>query len=380
MPRLRSRKVIRRILRALARLALGSALLLAAAILAFTLSSPPMRLQFQPTPEAARHPKRVEGVANYARDEVDTFYTYPEWYIVWSYQAKADFQKAHLPSGYSYFGDIGQFWQAYSRIYAATRAIYSFPTGDHIMLAVIGSSLTVEYTLKGLYEETIGRISEWSSGYEMVPEDDYAAKVAQDYAVFVHIRPFYEFSFRRALYGLWSSTPFRARHLMRSVERRAWLSLDYAVEAAYCEAIELATHATYGFEDVNTAAWITFPNDAKASVFGSMPVMKMAKDLGSGEAIVEIPRYQEFTADALKLIAKGAQFRQIAGNELMLISGTAAKNWINTPSHVQLILSQPLLVDRAKTRVVMLVRVPELHEVIPELEARGVVLEHLYDY
>src|ERR1035441_937095 len=87
------------------------ALLFLATVVVFSLCSRPIRLLFSPTAEATRHPRQAEDVANYARDEVDTFYTYPEWYIVWSYQAKADFQQTHLPSGYSYFGDIAQFWQ-----------------------------------------------------------------------------------------------------------------------------------------------------------------------------------------------------------------------------------------------------------------------------
>lgn len=350
------------------------------AVVVFPLCSRPINLRYSPTPEALRHQIQVAGVANYARDEVDTFYTYPEWYIVWSYQAKADFQLNHLPSGYSYFGDIGQFWEAYSRVYAATRRSYPFATGDHIMLAVIGSSLTVEYALKGLYEETVGRVSEWTSRGQMTAEDQYAASVAEHYAAFVHVRPFYEFSFAHALSGLWKDTPLRGAHLLRTVERRAWLSLDYAVESAYCEVIELATHATYGIEDVNTAAWIEFPADAKARLLASLPSMKIVKELGAGEAIVEIPRYQEFTSDAQMLIQNGVHFHQIAGNELIVVSAIAPSGWVSSSNNLQLLLSEPLLTDTNKTRAVLLGKVSELHEVLPLLEQQGLVLEHLYDY
>jgi hypothetical protein len=129
----------------------------------FSISARPFNLDFPPTPEANRHPSQAAGLQNYARDEVDTFYTFPEWYIVWSYQAKADFQQANLPSGYSYFGDIAQYWRAYARIYGATRHAYPFATGAHVMLTVIGTSFSVEYALKGAYEKTIGRLSEWTS-------------------------------------------------------------------------------------------------------------------------------------------------------------------------------------------------------------------------
>jgi len=311
---------------------------------------------------------------------VDTFYTFPEWYIVWSYQSKADFQHASLPSGYSYFGDIGQFWQAYSRMYAATRRVYPFAIGDHVMLAVIGSSFSVEYALKGTYESTVGRLSEWTSGHQMVPEDEYAAKVTADYASFVHIRPFYEFSFAKALRGLWSETPFRTKHLVRTLERRLWFSLDYAVESFYCELIELATHATYGYEDVSTAAWIKFPEPAKTQLIASMKSIKMARDLGPTEAIIEVPRYQEFTTEVRTLVDHGARFSQIAGNELIVISAIAPSGSVTPESNVQLLLKQPILTGQGRTRTVLLVRVSDLNEVLGSLERQGLKVEHLYDY
>jgi hypothetical protein len=369
MPPSRVRKILLRLLCVLACIVM----LGLAAVIVFTIHCRGTRLLFSPTPEALRHPDQAAGISHYARPEVDTYYTYPEWYIVWSYQSKADYQRNHLPSGYSYFGDIGQFWQAYCCVYSATRANYPFPAGDHIMLVVIGSSFSVEYALKGLYEETAGRLSEWTSHHQAVAEDGYAAQVAESYAAFVHIRPFYEFSFSRALRGLWSSTPLRTTHLVRTIERRAWLTLDYSVEAVYCELIELATHAIYGFEDTTTAAWVEFPVSGNSSV-------RILRDLGNNQAIVEIPRYQEFTTAALALIHDGVRFRQIAGNDLIVISAIAPSGWKNSVPDLQLLLAQPLLTDPGNTRIVLLCRVPELHNTLPELQHQGLKIEHLYDY
>lgn len=355
-------------------------LLTLAGAFAFTLHCRPTRLLFIPTPEISRHPVQTEGIANYARPEEDTFYTYPEWYIVWSYQSKADFQSNHLPSGYSYFGDIGQFWRASCCVFAATRAHYPFPTGDHIMLAVIGSSFTVEYALKGLYEETIGRLSEATSHHQPVAEDTYAAQVAAGYAEFVHVRPFYEFSFAHALHGLWSGTPFRATHLVRTIERRAWLTLDYSVEAVYCEIIQLGTHATYGFEDTSTAAWIEFPPSDNRHIVTPPTSFRVLRDLGDHQAIVQIPRYQEFTTAAQDLIHNGARFHQIAGNELIVVSAISPVYWTNRLPNLQLLLAQPLLTDTGNKRNVLLCRVTELHTVLPALENQGLKIEHIYDY
>src|SRR6266545_2140813 len=52
---------------------------------------------------AAERKKLTADIKGYARPEESTYLTYPEWYIVWSYQEKADYQEKHLPSGFPYF-------------------------------------------------------------------------------------------------------------------------------------------------------------------------------------------------------------------------------------------------------------------------------------
>src|SRR5258708_23163259 len=101
------------------------------------------------------------------------------------------------------------------------------------MLMVIGSSFSVEYALKGAYEKTMGRVSEWIAGGEPVEEDIYASRVAKEYADFVHIRPFYEFTFAESLAGLWRENSLWGLYPIRKWERKAFLSLAYAVVALY---------------------------------------------------------------------------------------------------------------------------------------------------
>src|SRR5262249_58144350 len=51
------------------------------------------------------------------------------------------------------------------------------------------TSFTVEYGLKGLYEKTVGRLTEWIAGNEMTDEDHYAALLAREYGTFVRKPP-----------------------------------------------------------------------------------------------------------------------------------------------------------------------------------------------
>jgi hypothetical protein len=131
---------------------------------------------------------------------------------------------------------------------------------------------------------------------------------------------------------------------------------------------------------VSTAAWIKFPEAAKAQLIASVKSIKIARDLGPTEAIIEVPRYQEFTTDVRTLVGHGARFSQFAGNELIVISAIAPSGSITPESSVQMLLKQPILMGQGRTRVVLLVRVSGLNEVLASLERQGLKVEHLYNY
>ncbi len=250
----RARKWFRRLLFAIA----AAVCVFVAGAIVFALHCSTVRGQFQPSPASSAG----AGIAGYARAEDASFLEYAEWYIVWSYREKAAVQQARLPSAFPYFGAIGQYWSGYCCSYEVVRGRYPFNLGDHLMLVVIGTSFTIEYALKGAYEDTIGRLTEWTAGNEPVEEDRYAARVARNYGDFVEDRPFYEFPFFHALRGLWSDTKLWGPHAVRKWERKAWLSLDYGIEGLYCGVIELASHATYGVEDDATYAWIEHASES----------------------------------------------------------------------------------------------------------------------
>lgn len=368
----RTRRVFRWAIRAI--LAIVAVGIIAAIVFSFRCRAPGLR--FQPSSESERHPEQANGVAHYTRPEEDTFYSYPEWYIVWSYQAKADFQRTRLPSHYTYFADIAQYWRNYCCVFSIARKKYPVAWPEHVMLVVIGTSFSVEYALKGAYENTFGRLSEWSSHHQLTAEDGYAADIAEDYARFVHIRPFYEYSFARALGGLWRQVPLRGEHWVRKTERRGWLTLDYGVEAIYCELIQLSTHATYGYEDTTTSAWVTA---SSPPAFATIPHLRVLKDLGSGSYIVEFPRYQEFTARSLDSVHSGITFVQIAGNHNILVS-IIADHPFSSPAGAEMVRSNAIPSEPGRSRVALLCQVKDLSAVLRELENQAVTIEHIYDY
>lgn len=324
-----------------------------------------------PLPRPPERARATAGIEAYSRPEPDTYLGYPEWYIVWSYQEKADWQEKHLPSGFPHFAEVRQFWGGSCCIARLTQGSYAFS------VAVIGTSFSVEYILKGAYEETIGMLTEWLSGNDPTEEDRFAYEVARKYADFVHVRPFYEFPFLQQVKGLWSQTHLWGPHPIRKWERKAFLTLDYGIEGSYSWVIEKASHATYGHEPATTYAWI---ENADETLFQELPQVRKIKQVAAGAYIVEMPRYQEFTAVASALAGRDVHFVEVAGNTQILLSALAPSSWRFDLSSGRLLFSEPILTRPEQRRVLIYCEVGSLHTVLNELGARGLILEHVYDY
>jgi hypothetical protein len=309
----------------------------------------------------------------------DSYFSYPEWYIVWSYEERAQFLPKNLPSGFPYFASIGQYWRSYCFICGITQSRHQFNFGDHLSSFVLGGSFALEYSIRGAYEQTIGRASEWTSSHELVEEDAYAARVAREYADFVYIRPFYEFHFAHALKQLWKETPLWGKHPIRKWERKFILSIDYGLEAVYAETLQAASHITYGVESADTYAVI---ENATDSLFQEFPHITKIREVGPQSYVAIIPRYQEFTDVSLQLAKHGVRFAQIAGNDEIMLTVVTPKNWTyDLPAEEGSVLfTENFLTQPDVKRIALECPVPALHSVLKDFSARGVKIEHIYDY
>src|SRR6266403_1857558 len=309
----------------------------------------------------------------------DSYFSYPEWYIVWSYEERAQYLPRNLPGGFPYFASIGQYWRSYCFICGLTQSRHQFNFGDHLSSFVLGGSFALEYSIRGAYEQTIGRLSEWTSSHELVEEDAYAARVAREYADFVYIRPFYEFHFGHALKELWKETPLWGKHPIRKWERKFILSVDFGIEAVYAHAMLFASHLTYGVESGDTYAWLDKATD---SVFQEYPRVKIVEETARQSYVVSIPRYQEFTDLAVKLANRDVHFVQIAGNDIIMLTVVGSKTWnYDLPANeASLLFTENFLTQSQVKRFALECPVRSLHSVLTQLAGRGVKIEHIYDY
>lgn len=309
----------------------------------------------------------------------DSYFSYPEWYIVWSYEERAQYLPKNLPSGFPYFASVGQYWRSYCFICGLTQSRHQFNLGDHLSSFVLGGSFALEYSIRGAYEQTIGRVSEWTSSHELVEEDAYAARVAREYADFVYIRPFYEFHFAHALKQLWKETPLWGKHPIRKWERRFILSTDYGLEAIYAEILQAASHITYGIESADTYAWI---ENAPQSLFQEFPRVKIVEETARQSYVVIIPRYQEFTDLAVSLAKRDVHFVRIAGNEEIMVTIVvpANRNCDLPADESSILFTENFLTRRDLKRMALECPVHSLHTVLKNLSERGAKIEHIYDY
>ena len=314
------------------------------------------------------------NIQDYSRAEESTYLTFPEWYLVFNPQEYGKFIGEKKPSGFPYFSSIGQFWGSYCQVYGITKRNYPFNAGDHLMEAVIGTSFTVEYAVKGVWENTIGRVSEWLGGSQ-TEEDVYAAKVAQEYGAFIPTDPWYQFPYGKKFIGLWTDTPFFGSHFLRKLERKIFLSLEYGVKTGYALLIRIGTHAVYGIAD--TEIYVAAKN-VPDSLFQDSRVRKI-KDLGRGSYIIAVPHYQGFT-DVVPILARqGIQFVDFAGNDEILLTAVAPQNWENDLKNGAVLFTMSMMTSSDK-RILVQAPAKSLSSILVQLESEGIKIEHLYDY
>ena len=310
--------------------------------------------------------------AEWRREEARTWLTYPEWHIVYSADSFGRFLEKNRPSGYSYLRDIKGFWSGYCAVNRASAASGGADAGTRMMLYTIGLSFSAELLVKGLYENTVGRLFEWIGGWDSA-DDRYSAKVQQRYGTFMHETPWYEFPFGEALAGLWGTTEPK-RHV-RHWERRFALSGEYGVKTGYAKLIGAASGASLG-RDERTLRFVTSASPATVR-----NVDARLKPIGQTSAgtVVEAPRYAQFTELMTKLSNSDAKLTEISGNDDVFVTVLVPAKAKPLQGAEQL-MAMPLPDRPGWNRVGLSTKVPGLLPLLRAIERSGGSVEHVYDY
>lgn len=318
-------------------------------------------------PCAARPPigmaKIEEKTPGYRRPESATYLAFPEQFLAHNAHEYAQALAAGPPSRYPYFGAIAQYWRGYYRVFKITQAKYGFQTRDHRLPILIGLGLTAENAVKGVYENTIGRLTERFSDGGKSAEDQYAAKKVAEYATSLRTAPSYEFRYGQALGGLWRM-PARGAYQARKIERRAFLTIEYGLKGLYAWMLGLAA-----------------PDDAPRQIHALALVSKSPE-------VISLPRDELFTAALTVLVGKGVTIYEIAGNDEIFLTALGPANALNGPDggplkpantwRVEFV--EPLLTEPSVVRIGLTVPPSCLARLLADLQASGATLERAYAY
>ena len=311
----------------------------------------------------------------YRRKLNNTFFTFPEWYIVYSFEDFGRFLDRSSESRFGYLGHIFGFWRSFCTINRAVPATGESLTEVKTMIYVIGISYSVEYAVKGFYENTIGRMFEWIRGEKLTPQDEFGRAVLQDYAAFLYTVPWYKYPFREKLDGLMAiSAPTPSP--LRSWERDFALGADYFVKIGYASLIEKALDA--GGDDEPRD--IMFVVAASPQALAKEPRIRPIRALNAQWQLVQAPRYKAFTEIMQGLLDQGIGLAEIAGNRDILVTVIAPDAARLDIKGTTELFSLELDARPGFRRAGLKARIDQLVDINRELKARGAGIEHFYDY
>jgi hypothetical protein len=250
------------------------------------------------------------------------------------------------------------------------------------MLGVIGISTAVEYGIKGLYEETVGRLFELASPDRGTAEERYAAQVAEEYAQLINQKGWYEFSFGHALIHLWTDVPWTGPGFVRKWERRFALSVEYGVKAIYASVIGLGTGAAYSPDEAYRYLVVAGWSDSLASDTAAAEGPRRIAWLDRHYALLSVPRYAPFRDALLDLARQASRVRvaEISGNETVTLTGTAPPSW-RPPARSRVVVAYAVPAEPTRIRVLLAVHARDLLTVLAEAQAgAGMRVDHIYDY
>jgi hypothetical protein len=332
-------------------------------------------VRIQPRERSPELVSATVDVPGYRRNGSSTFLTLPAWYVVYNAEEYATFVTSHAPSRFPYFAAIRQYWRYYASSCGGTKRIYPFDARAHVILGLTGLAFTLDNTVKGAYENTVGVVTE-SIGFYHTEEDVFARKTAGQYAEFVRTAPWYEFPFAERLEALWKETPMWGLDVVRKWERRFTLSAEYALMAVYAEIVRLGTRNAQRPEDLVIYAWV---DDVPDRIFGDHRIRKI-KALGDRSYVIAMPRRDAFTPLVAELVKQGVRFREIAGNDEILLTVIAPSALDFRLETGEILAKEPLLTNPAAQRIAVKAPVRSLNGVVADLGRNGLTIERLYDY
>jgi hypothetical protein len=306
------------------------------------------------------------------RQEANTYLTYPEWHIVYAYDGMAEVLKTGDEYQFDYLSSVADFWTSDCALMQIADRHGGADAATRMTIATIGVSFTLEMSLKAAYEETIGRLAANWRGLQKTPQDIVARDMATDYAAFLRQTPWYKYPFQPEIDKLWAAP---IEEPVRGWERRLALGGEWHGKIVYAGAIASAVAAT-GEAQLTIRSVVS---GVPAATLAAMPDVKVVLDDTDG-TVIETPRYDRFTHILSDIAKAGGNIREIAGNDDIMISLTAAAGGAEDQDVPGEVIARFKRTGFDSDRLLVSVKVTDLADILRDKPIADPGLEHIFDF
>ncbi|WP_281615263.1 FAD-binding protein [Flammeovirga sp. SubArs3] len=316
-----------------------------------------------------------EDIKGYYREEEQTVLTVPEWYLVFNPKEYADYLSAHKnPSDFPYYKSIDEYWKLYDRSQVLVEEAYSENEEYNTMLQVIGVSITMEYAVKMLYENSIGRAFSWLDNGNTSDKENTIVAAHKAYSDFIYHTAWYEFEFMPWISKVWSASNANDANWFRKWERTIFFTLEFTFKAGYAQLIELGAKANY--EEPIEQIYLLVSSDQDIKQNKDIKVLYTQDD----KKLLSITRWGAFTKSILEISGEDISIQDIGGNDEIVVSVLAEKTKEIPYSNMKLLYESQVVTDESIKRLVCLLPVKDLIPFINVAQDNAMEVEHIFDY
>lgn len=318
--------------------------------------------------------KQRDNIKGYYRDEAQSVLTVPEWYLVFNPKEYADFlESGNNPSDFPFYASIDEYWTLYDRSMMLTSKAYAENEEYNTMLQVIGVSITMEYTAKMLYENTVGRLFSWFSNGTLSDEEKVIIEAQRAYSDFIYDVAWYEFEFMPWVKKVWSVSNTANSNWLRKIERTLFFTLEFTFKAGYAKLIEWGAKASY--EEPVTEIYLVVSNVDSLQTSQALKIVTEKDE----KKIISITRWGMFTKTIKDISTSNIAIHEIGGNDEIVVS-LLAKADQQPFDGADLLYESRVVTNNEQKRLVYLVNVNKLLPFITEAQTRKLEVEHIFDY
>ena len=323
--------------------------------------------------------KKIESERNnikgYFRDEGQTILTVPEWYLVFNPKEYADFlASGENPSEFPFYASIDEYWKLYDRSQQLVSEAYPVNSEYNTMLQVIGVSVTLEYTLKMLYENTIGELFSWFSNDSLSAQEQTITEAHKAYSDFIYHTAWYEFDFLPWIGKVWKANDSGNANWLRKWERTLLFTTEFFVKAGYAKLIEWGAKASY--EEPVTNIYMLVSTQEPIHLLKDITLVKKQDE----KQLIGITRWGAFTETMKALSNKEIKIHEISGNKSIVVSLLTTHSQLPNFSKAELLYESAVVTETSTRRLVFIVPVDKLLSFIEKAKQQMIEVEHVYDY